>query len=82
MSSNIEYEQIRNIILLETDKNKKGDLFNRLAYDVFHALGFESHGLIYQNPEEKLILYYNIVRKIVLHWQSAKPMQRKWVEQM
>lgn len=40
MSSNIENEKIRNIILLETDKNKKGDLFNRLAYDVFHALGF------------------------------------------
>lgn len=35
-----EHEQIRAIILLETDKNKKGDLFNRLAYDVFHALGF------------------------------------------
>lgn len=35
-----EHEQIREIILLETDKNKKGDLFNRLAYDVFHALGF------------------------------------------
>ncbi len=33
-------EQVREIILLETDKNKKGDLFNRLAYDVFHALGF------------------------------------------
>lgn len=36
----MEYEKIRNIILLETDKNRKGDLFNRLAYDVFHALGF------------------------------------------
>lgn len=35
-----EGTQIREIILLETDKNKKGDLFNRLAYDVFHALGF------------------------------------------
>lgn len=40
MSNNIEHEKVRNIILLETDKNKKGDLFNRLAYDVFHALGF------------------------------------------
>ncbi len=35
-----EHEHIREIILLETDKNKKGDLFNRLAFDVFHALGF------------------------------------------
>ncbi len=33
-------EKVRDIILLETDKNKKGDLFNRLMYDVFHALGF------------------------------------------
>lgn len=40
MGSNIEYEKVRNIIICETDKNKKGDLFNRLAYDVFHALGF------------------------------------------
>lgn len=36
-----EYEKVRDIIILETDKNKKGDLFNRLVYDVFHALGFE-----------------------------------------
>lgn len=35
-----EYEKVREIILLETDRNKKGDLFNRLIYDVFHALGF------------------------------------------
>lgn len=40
MSYTYEHERIRKIILLETDKNKKGDLFNRLAYDVFHALGF------------------------------------------
>ncbi|MCI8321446.1 MAG: NACHT domain-containing protein [Dorea sp.] len=40
MGNNIEHEKVRNIILWETDKNKKGDLFNRLAYDVFHALGF------------------------------------------
>lgn len=31
---------MRDIIILETDRNKKGDLFNRLVYDVFHALGF------------------------------------------
>lgn len=40
MSCTYEHERIREIILLETDKNKKGDLFNRMAYDVFHALGF------------------------------------------
>lgn len=33
-------KKIRDIIILETDKNKKGDIFNRLVYDVFHSLGF------------------------------------------
>lgn len=32
--------KIRDIILLEKDKNRKGDLFNRMVYDVFHSLGF------------------------------------------
>ncbi len=36
----IGHKKIRDIIILETAKNKKGDLFNRLVYDVFHALGF------------------------------------------
>ncbi len=31
----------RDILILEKDKNKKGDIFNRLIYDVFHALGFD-----------------------------------------
>ncbi len=31
---------VRDIILLEKDKNRKGDLFNRMVYDVFHSLGF------------------------------------------
>lgn len=30
----------RDIIILETSNNKKGDLFNRLVHDVFHSLGF------------------------------------------
>ena len=33
-------ENVRNIILLETGKNRKGDLFNRLVSDVLHSLGF------------------------------------------
>ncbi len=32
--------KFRDIIILEKDKNKKGDLFNRLVSDVFHGLGF------------------------------------------
>lgn len=32
--------KIRDIILLEKDTNRKGDLFNRMVYDVFHSLGF------------------------------------------
>lgn len=28
---------VRDIILLEKDKNRKGDLFNRMVYDVFHS---------------------------------------------
>ena len=31
----------RDILILEKDKNKKGDIFNRLVFDVFHALGFD-----------------------------------------
>lgn len=32
--------EVRDIILLESDQNKRGDLFNRLVYDVLHSLGF------------------------------------------
>lgn len=32
---------VGNIIVLGNDRNKKGDLFNRLVFDVFHVLGFK-----------------------------------------
>lgn len=32
--------KIRDILILEKEKNRRGDLFNRLVCDVFHALGF------------------------------------------
>jgi hypothetical protein len=32
--------KLRNIEILEKDKNKKGDLFGRLMADLFHALGY------------------------------------------
>ncbi len=40
---NIKNDRInyREILILEKDKNKKGDIFNRLIFDVFHALGFD-----------------------------------------
>ena len=45
--------KIRDIIILEKDKNKKGDLFNRLVFDVFHALGFgEPHYNIQKSGRE------------------------------
>jgi hypothetical protein len=33
--------KLRNIEILETEKNKKGDLFCRLMSDLFHALGYD-----------------------------------------
>ena len=32
---------VSNIIVLGNDRNQKGDLFNRLVFDVFHVLGFK-----------------------------------------
>lgn len=36
----IAHKKVRNIIILETEKKTKKRLFNRLVFDVFHALGF------------------------------------------
>lgn len=33
---------VRDIIMLESKTNQKGDLFNQLVFDVFHALGFHN----------------------------------------
>ncbi len=35
------HRNLREIILTETNSNKRGDLFNRLTFDVMHSLGFE-----------------------------------------
>lgn len=44
---------MRDIIILEKDKNKKGDLFNRLVFDVFHALGFgDPHYNVHKSGRE------------------------------
>lgn len=64
----IEHGEIREIILLETDKNKKGDLFNRLAYDVFHALGFGEPRFNIPKPgrEIDLILQHRTENRVAL----------------
>lgn len=46
---------VRDIIMFESNTNKKGDLFNQLVYDVFHALGFANPGSILIKLVEKLI---------------------------
>ncbi|MCI8459035.1 MAG: NACHT domain-containing protein [Clostridia bacterium] len=40
MTANI-HNNLREIIVTESNANKRGDLFNRLTFDVLHALGFE-----------------------------------------
>ena len=79
MGSNIECEKVRNIIICETDKNKKGALFNRLAYDVFHALGFGEprFNIPKSGREIDLILQHRTENRRV---QSS--CREKWVEQM
>ena len=67
---------------METDKNKKGDLFNRLAYDVFHAseFGEPQFNIPKSGIEIDLILKHRTEKSVVLA--ECKAMQKKWVEQM
>lgn len=62
------FAKVREIILLETDKNKKGDLFNRLMYDVFHALGFGEarYNIPMPGREIDLILRHRTERRVAL----------------
>lgn len=59
---------IRGIIMLEADKNKRGDLFTRLTYDVFHALGFWSPQYDVQKAgrEVDIILEHRTEKRIAL----------------
>lgn len=68
MNCIMEQEKVREIILLETDKNKKGDLFNRLAYDVFHALGFGEPRFNIPKPgrEIDLVLQHRMENRFAL----------------
>lgn len=62
------FAKVREIILLETDKNKKGDLFNRLMYDVFHALGFGEarYNMPMSGREIDLIMQHRTERRVAL----------------
>jgi len=48
--------KLRNIEILETDKNKKGDLFGRLMSDLFHALGYDEPRLNIQKSGREIDL--------------------------
>lgn len=60
--------KIRDIILLEKDINRKGDLFNRMVYDVFHSLGFgEPHYDVQKSGREiDMVLQHRTERRIAI----------------
>lgn len=60
--------KIRDIIILEKDNNKKGDLFNRLVCDVLHALGFgEPHYNIQKSGREiDIVLQHRTEKRVAL----------------
>jgi restriction endonuclease Mrr len=66
--------KIRDIIILEKNNNKKGDLFNRLVCDVFHALGFETpHFNVQKSGREiDIILTHRTERKMAIVESKAK----------
>lgn len=60
--------EIRDIIILEKKPNKKGDLFNRLAYDVLHALGFcqPCYNVQKVGREIDMVLHHRTEKRIAL----------------
>lgn len=60
--------KIRDIILLEKDTNRKGDLFNRMVYDVFHSLGFgEPHYDVQKSGREiDMVLRHRTERRVAI----------------
>lgn len=59
---------IRDITILENDRNKRGDLFNQLVYDVFHALGFSQPSFNIQKPgrEIDIELHHRTEKRVAL----------------
>ena len=60
--------KLRNIIILESDANKKGDLFGRLMGDLFHSLGYDKPRLnIHKSGREiDLQAFHRIENKIAI----------------
>jgi hypothetical protein len=58
--------EFRNILILDNDKNKKGDLFGRLLSDVFHTLGYDKPRLnIHKTGREiDLLANHRMERKL------------------
>ena len=50
---------LRNIEILENDKNKKGKLFERLMSDLFHVLGYDEPRFNIQKPGSEIDLRAN-----------------------
>lgn len=69
--------KIRDIILLEQDKNRKGDFFNRMVYDVFHSLGFgEPHYNIQKSGREiDMVLWHRTEKRVAIA--ESKAWQQK-----
>lgn len=59
---------VRDIVMLESSPNNKGDLFNRLVYDVFHALGFcqPSFNVHKAGREIDIALYHRTEKRVAL----------------
>lgn len=61
--------EFRNIIIAETDCNKKGDLFNQLVYDAFCTLGFSiirSSNIQRVGREIDMILQHRTEKRIAI----------------
>lgn len=58
--------RIREIIILESEQSKKGELFNRLVYDAFHALGFDhpTHNLHRSGREINMVIPHRTENKV------------------
>lgn len=65
------------IIILEKEKNKKGDLFNRMIYEVFHALGFEKphYNIAKAGREIDMILQHRTENRLAVVESKAQERQ-------
>lgn len=65
------------IIILEKEKNKKGDLFNRMIYEVFHALGFEKphYNIAKAGREIDMILQHRTENRLAVVESKAQEKQ-------